>query len=186
MPYTADNLEMYLEIDEKKIRAAEKLLDPVLCKDESLAEFTSSSSGEIYRTTLNTCSCRDFSTRGGPCKHMIRLAMIENVPITYRKMIPTYATVKYGEDAPAAHPDAPAAEQPAPVFPIMCTLDEFVSILDREGISVEDKRPVGGCLWIENTRKYEGFLASVLVDGQHLSRTPSPRHFKWQYAWFLK
>lgn len=186
-------LNLYLDLDEKKIKAAEKLKDPTIHGD--FAEFVSSSSGEVYNTTLLKCTCRDFTVRGGPCKHMIRFAMLKDVPITYKKMIPTYVPTQYGEKA--SNPNAPAPEDKptsaaprnecAPEdLPTKCTIEGFLLILERHGIAVEDKRSSGGCLWIENTRQYEEFLSSVKVDGKPLSRTPSPKHFKWQYAWFIK
>ncbi len=42
-----------------------------------------SSSGEVYDTTLYKCSCPDFRARGGPCKHMIRLAVEVGLLISY-------------------------------------------------------------------------------------------------------
>lgn len=33
------------------------------------------SPGEVYETTLNTCTCADFKNRKLPCKHIYRLAM---------------------------------------------------------------------------------------------------------------
>lgn len=176
-------LNLYLDLDEKKIKAAEKLKDPAIHGD--FAEFVSSSSGEIYKASLEKCTCRDFTVRGGPCKHMVRLAMTQNVTITYQKMIPTYVSLKYGEDA--SSPKAPAPEESKPEdLPTKCTLEGFLLILERHGIATEDKRSSGGCLWVENTKQYEKFLSSVKVDGKPLSRTPSPKHFKWQYAWFIK
>ncbi len=41
--------------------------------ENASCEFVSKSSGEIYQTTVNECSCMDFMMRGGPCKHMIAL-----------------------------------------------------------------------------------------------------------------
>ena len=31
--------------------------------------------GEIYKTTLDTCTCEDFQRRGLPCKHIYKLAL---------------------------------------------------------------------------------------------------------------
>lgn len=42
------------------------------------------SSGDVYKTTLNSCSCFDFASRGLPCKHIYRFAidhgLIEGFP----------------------------------------------------------------------------------------------------------
>jgi len=45
-------------------------IDRVNCSLESIG-----SSGEVYKTSLNTCTCRDFTCRRTVCKHIIRLAM---------------------------------------------------------------------------------------------------------------
>ncbi len=41
------------------------------------ANFTSQDTGEVYETTLRSCTCKDFkfNTKGAPCKHMYALAL---------------------------------------------------------------------------------------------------------------
>lgn len=59
------------EENARKSRAATTKLVG-LNKDSQTAEFEGSD-GEIYKTSLHSCSCPDFEDRGLPCKHIYRL-----------------------------------------------------------------------------------------------------------------
>lgn len=52
------------------------------------------SSGDIYETTLSSCTCFDFRGRGLPCKHIYRVAlemdMIEDLPKVDSKASKTF------------------------------------------------------------------------------------------------
>ena len=47
-----------------------------LDQENLVAEFQSSSKGKTYKTTLVSCTCKDFAMAHGerPCKHILRLA----------------------------------------------------------------------------------------------------------------
>ena len=65
-------------ITENRLASAKKKeLTPLeLFPDEKSGRFVGSE-GNIYKTTLDNCTCPDFAIQGytQPCKHMIRLAM---------------------------------------------------------------------------------------------------------------
>lgn len=190
--YPDSVISLYTEIEEKVIDKAEKLFISDMT-DDSLF-FKSASTGEIYKTDLTSCSCPQFQKRHLVCKHMVRLAMERNIPITYLKPHITYSLHLYGTDEllspePVASASAaPVDAQPASSDPIARDYAEaeLMDILSSLGIAVEDKRSAGGCLWIENTRQHEQFLSKLTVDGKPLIRTKPASHFKWLFAWYLK
>lgn len=69
------------EVDEACAKRALKLNFRNLDLDESAssphAEFVSDHTGELYDTTLFSCTCKDFliGQRKRPCKHIVRLGM---------------------------------------------------------------------------------------------------------------
>ena len=172
-------LVLYSCLEEKRIIAAEKITPHSLDQGKKSGIFVSSSTGELYSTTLTTCSCMDHRKKGNTCKHMIRLAMELDVPITYYRPVPKlyhYAT------------KAPVEEESKKQSPEIkdYSLPELLDLLANLHIEVDDKRSVGGCIWIENTRDYEAFLSKLTVDGKRLKRASSSAHFKWQFSWYLR
>lgn len=51
------------------------------------------SSGDVYKVTLNICSCFDFVGRGLPCKHMYRFALDHNIIEDFSKIKPKNAKI---------------------------------------------------------------------------------------------
>lgn len=72
-----------VDIESKRLeRAAELVPDKLSTGSELAAEYISSSTGEVYRATLQSCSCVDFSKnlhKKKPCKHMLSLALCLNI-----------------------------------------------------------------------------------------------------------
>ena len=63
------------EIDPCRILSAQsKSLTPVKIDKESAVGYFQGRRGR-YKATLESCQCGDFLYTGGPCKHMLRLAM---------------------------------------------------------------------------------------------------------------
>lgn len=69
-------------INAKKIKADE------IVKTDS-CYLVPSSSGSVYQTTLEFCTCFDFASREMPCKHMYRIALdnglIDELPAVSKK-----------------------------------------------------------------------------------------------------
>lgn len=61
--------------------ALKKELTPLELSSENQSGRFVGSEGNIYQTTLDSCTCADFAIQGyaQPCKHMIRLAMEFNL-----------------------------------------------------------------------------------------------------------
>lgn len=62
------------EIEAAKVERAKKVKLLATDPDTQQAECVGSS-GEIYKTTLNSCTCIDYARNHNACKHMVRLAM---------------------------------------------------------------------------------------------------------------
>lgn len=65
-------------ITENRLSSAlKKDLTPLRLDKETAAAIFGGSGGNLYETSLDSCSCPDFAIQGfaQPCKHMIRLAM---------------------------------------------------------------------------------------------------------------
>lgn len=59
----------------KRIEAGKKLKKSIISLDKEKQEVVIQGSASIpYETTLNECTCADFSIRQAPCKHMYCLA----------------------------------------------------------------------------------------------------------------
>lgn len=128
---------------------------------EPSAEFYGSSYntvGQIYRATLNTCECVDFTRRHkevGPCKHILSLAL--NLHVIDENGNPVV-------DAPA--PECPS---PAPVTEkktaakrsagrrkgqtvsgakVSLTHDDAIALLKSAGVEYVDKSGRGGGLYV--------------------------------------
>lgn len=71
------------DVDPSRVERAESVtLSNVVMNDEipvCTAESLSVSTGDVYKVTLHGCTCRDFTVRKQPCKHMIALAMRANL-----------------------------------------------------------------------------------------------------------
>ena len=52
-----------------------KILSFAPANDNNVIAEVEGSTGEVYRTSLTTCSCPDFTFRQRPCKHMYALAI---------------------------------------------------------------------------------------------------------------
>lgn len=69
-------------IDKGRLARAEKtkIISKVSNDDECYATFEGSG-GAVYETTFSECTCKDFALSHGemPCKHIIRLALDEEV-----------------------------------------------------------------------------------------------------------
>jgi len=68
----------FLHLDEKQIDRQNKALSQkhtplLLDRDNKKAQFKGSE-GEIYISSLDNCTCMDYTRRKKPCKHMYRLA----------------------------------------------------------------------------------------------------------------
>lgn len=177
--YKAEVLSLYSNIEESLIKKAEELTPISIEPAKAVGEFVSSNSAEIYSVSLTNCTCPQHRNKGKVCKHMMRLAMLLGVPITYRRMVPLLCY--YGSDEPVEQVN----QKPNPIIKDY-SLEELLAVLEELGIAVDDKRAAGGCIWIENTREYERFLLKLTVDGKPLRKTTSTGHFKWQYSWYLK
>lgn len=51
------------------------------------------SSGDVYKVTLNSCSCFDFANRALPCKHIYRFAVEHNAIEELPKIKPKNARI---------------------------------------------------------------------------------------------
>lgn len=67
------------QVDEyRKRKALSAELTPVSIDEKAQTAKFAGSEGDVYNTSLDTCTCVDFTMNLGgysPCKHMIRLAM---------------------------------------------------------------------------------------------------------------
>lgn len=69
-------------ITENRLASAKKKdMTPLRIFPDDQSALFSGSSGDIYETNLDECSCADFAIQGHaqPCKHMLRLAMEMNM-----------------------------------------------------------------------------------------------------------
>jgi len=93
------------DIDKNRLNRAVKISpDNVTTSPELAAEYISSTTGEVYHTTVASCSCVDFSKylhKKKPCKHILSLALCMNV--IDESGSPLYAS----EAANAPREDAP-------------------------------------------------------------------------------
>ena len=66
------------------------------------------------------------------------------------------------------------------------SMDDFIAVLNKEGIDYIDKRQRGGCLWIRSTPDTDTFVASVVVSGKSFSKAQTSATFGGKAGWFMK
>lgn len=81
--------EFHEEIEQLRRRVnAKKIKADKIVKTDSCYLVTGSS-GDVYQTTLESCTCFDFASRQMPCKHMYRIALdnglIDDLPAVSKK-----------------------------------------------------------------------------------------------------
>ena len=81
--------------------ALKKELTPLELSSENQSGRFVGSEGNIYQTTLDSCTCADFAIQGyaQPCKHMLRLAMAFQAQerfLTRKRSRPDIILVKLG------------------------------------------------------------------------------------------
>ena len=76
LPASVYHPEQYSHIVKSDVYKADYSVNPPenLDRTANTCQFTSKSSGEVYRTSLEKCTCPAYC-RGGACKHMLALAM---------------------------------------------------------------------------------------------------------------
>ena len=174
-------INSFREISEKKVTAAEECKPQSFDKDSLTATFISNSTGEIYDVSLKSCTCVNFSIHHEPCKHMVRLAMLAGLPISFIHEIRVPVEVLYGDPVPETMDDIESDPPEVRDY----TVSEFFEMLDVFGIAHEDNRQSGGCIWIENQKQYMDALSKLTVDGKKLKRKNFGSHFPWQFCWYL-
>lgn len=70
-----DSIQEYEGQSERLTRAREAAVTPQSVDPISKTGIFSGRQGKAYVTSLESCSCQDFTRRKLPCKHMYRLAM---------------------------------------------------------------------------------------------------------------
>lgn len=178
---TQSILESFRQVKEKKIDAALKYQPESLDKDSMTATFVSHSTGEVYNVSLKSCTCVDFAIHREPCKHMVRLAMLAGLPISFIHEIKIPVEVEYGAPVPQTLDDI---ERPSPEIQDY-TLSEFFDMLDMYNIAHEDNRKSGGCIWVENQKQFMEALSKLTVEGKKLRRKYYGSHFSWNFDWYL-
>lgn len=89
-PIDFKSLDPSLHEDLDQIRRrinAQKIKTDNITVHEDYYEIVGSS-GDIYKVTLNICSCFDFVSRGLPCKHIYRFALDHNIIEDFPKIKP--------------------------------------------------------------------------------------------------
>lgn len=87
--------EFHEEIEQLRRRInAKKIKSEEIIKTDS-CYLVPSSSGSVYQTTFESCTCFDFASREMPCKHMYRIALdnglIEDLPAVSKKASKEFA-----------------------------------------------------------------------------------------------
>lgn len=84
MNFGSWDLSVHTTVDAwKRIQTASKIKPDRIAAVDPGAKTGSfiGGTGELYETTLDSCSCFDFTSRGLPCKHVYRLAEELGVPV---------------------------------------------------------------------------------------------------------
>ena len=98
-PIDFDSLDVSLHQEPDQIR---RRLSAKKIKDENITDCGDyysiiGSSGDVYHTSSNICSCFDFANRNLPCKHIYRFALdhgqIEDFPKVDSKMSKQFANI---------------------------------------------------------------------------------------------
>jgi hypothetical protein len=94
-PIDFKSLDPSLHEDPDQIRRrinAQKIKTDNITIHEDYYEIIGSS-GDVYKVTLNICSCFDFASRGLPCKHIYRFALDHNIIEAFPKIKPKNASI---------------------------------------------------------------------------------------------
>ena len=67
--------EFHEEIEQLKRRGYAKRIKPDKIQKTDSCYLITGSSGDVYETTLESCTCFDFLSRELPCKHIYRIAL---------------------------------------------------------------------------------------------------------------
>lgn len=173
--------ESFRKVKEKKLDAALKYQPESFDKNSMTATFVSHSTGEVYNVSLKSCTCVDFSIHREPCKHMVRLAMLAGIPISFIHEIKIPVEVEYGAPVPQTLDDIEVSSPEIRDY----TLTEFFELLDVYNIAHEDNRKSGGCIWVENQKQFMAALSKLTVEGKKLRRKYYGSHFSWNFDWYL-
>ncbi len=100
------NQELYLQSIKEAVLQHSFDKPPIVEKIDIYAKIHSTSSKEIYRTTLTECSCSDHRFRDRPCKHMLYLAFIlgllqinqKEYRFTNQIISENYATIRHQKE----------------------------------------------------------------------------------------
>ena len=81
--------EFHEQVEQVRRRInAKKIKTDKIVKSDSCYLVTGSS-GDVYQTTMESCTCFDFASREIPCKHMYRIALdnglIDELPAISKK-----------------------------------------------------------------------------------------------------
>ena len=174
-------INSFRSVSEKKVNAAEKCKPESFDKDSLTATFISTSTGAVYDVSLKSCTCVDFSIHQVPCKHMVRLAMLAGLPISFIHEIKIPVEVLYGDPVPESIDEIERVPPEARDYDV----SELFKMLDSFGIAHEDNRQSGGCIWVENQKQYMDALSKITVGGKKLKRKNFGSHFPWQFCWYL-
>lgn len=157
------------------------------------AQCASSTTGEVYHTTLHDCTCVGFKICRAPCKHMIRLAVdagflnAEGSPIAFAsKDEPTCANdmerLNQSKRKKAKPKKLKKACLPLVNLRTHEALVEEVTVRDIKYVDCLDKN---GSFWLEYTNDSALFVAKYTFKGRFALRTAHSRHFKGKPAWFF-
>lgn len=174
-------INSFRSVSEKKVNAAEKCNPESFDKDSLTATFISTSTGAVYDVSLKSCTCVDFSIHQVPCKHMVRLAMLAGLPISFIHEIKIPVEVLYGDPVPESIDEIERVPPEVRDYDV----SEFFEMLDSFGITHEDNRQSGGCIWVENQKQYMESLSKLTVEGKKLRRKYYGSHFSWNFDWYL-
>ncbi len=186
---TIDSEESYL----KRIKSAAALKPENITGEgvNASCEFTSKSSGEIYRTTVTECSCMDYMMRGGPCKHMIALGAALGMHDLQRqaeiraaadKLCMAYGSYYlFGRSAVTDREYRKLKEKCAPWlkegFPVnpstagpltvesIASVDDLVDYLAEQNIKFTDNRKKGGKISFRGSETTDSLVSGLKKSG---------------------
>lgn len=161
--------------------------------DECSAQCASSTTGEVYHTSLSKCTCIGYQIRRLPCKHMIRLAIDAGCLDKKGAPILTVSPVEPAEPITRSSVEkqnpksVPAAKQISSCISLVNLRNRkaLIQELSKRNIRFVDCFDKNGAFWIEYTNEAALFVAKYTFKGSFAHRTAHSRHFKGNPGWFF-
>lgn len=161
--------------------------------DDCRAQYASTTTGEVYQTSLSKCTCIGYQVRRTPCKHMLRLAIDANfldakgaAVIPPQDKEPTTANIRKSSAKPKTKSAEPRKQKKS-CLPLvnLRTHQALIEEVTKRNIKYVDCFDKGGSFWLEYTNDAALFVAKYTFKRQFALRIAHSRHFKEKPAWFF-